>query len=139
MGRASGALRGRSADREDGQRPKLPAGANRFRGFPISRYSLFGRQAMKAVLAVLAGLLLVALLAGSSFVSRRNQMAVKREAGANRFRGYRQSPVRTAQRADTFGKNRRQWPPRFGAGPPARGGGKLSAVEVQRELPSVAG
>lgn len=35
---------------------------------------------MKAALAVLVALLIVALLLGSSFVSRRNQMAVKREA-----------------------------------------------------------
>src|ERR1700740_2194247 len=35
---------------------------------------------MKAVLIVLAVLIIIALLFGSSFVSRRNQMAIKREA-----------------------------------------------------------
>src|ERR1700721_544304 len=35
---------------------------------------------MKALLIVLAVLIVIALLCGSSFISRRNQMAVKREA-----------------------------------------------------------
>ncbi|HEY6946499.1 MAG TPA: LemA family protein [Candidatus Acidoferrum sp.] len=35
---------------------------------------------MKAFLAVLAVLLVIALILGSSFISRRNQMAIKREA-----------------------------------------------------------
>jgi LemA protein len=35
---------------------------------------------MKAFLAVLAVLLIIALVLGSSFISRRNQMAIKREA-----------------------------------------------------------